>query len=130
MQFCKILTQSMHSEHFLIFYRKITKSSIFFNKNAHNIFVELFTPVIEMHKVNTNEVHVLHAKCKKNSSFYGSLASFIFYPMYVYGAIFNFLIIWVQLSFIVFPSCHELGPHMTHLCGWFHKILPRLRKII
>ena len=63
--FVKLLTQSMHSEHFLIFYQKITKSSIYFNENSHNIFVELFTPLIEMHKVNTNEVHVLHAKCKK-----------------------------------------------------------------
>ena len=33
-----------------------------------------------MHKVNTNKVHVLHAKCKIISSFYGSLASFNILP--------------------------------------------------
>ena len=60
-KFVKLLTQSMHSEHFLIFYRKITKSSIFFNENSLNIFVELFTPLIEMHNATANEVHVLHA---------------------------------------------------------------------
>ena len=59
--FVKVLIQSMHSEHFLIFYKKVQH---FFNENSHNIFVELFTPLIEIHKVNTNEVHVLHAKCK------------------------------------------------------------------
>ena len=46
----------MRSEHFLIFYRKKTKSSIFSNENSLNIFVELFTPLIEMHKVNANEM--------------------------------------------------------------------------
>ena len=61
--FVKFLTQSMHSEHFLIFFfSKKTKSSIFFNENSLNIFVELFTPLIERHKVNANEIHVLHAK--------------------------------------------------------------------
>ena len=49
--FVKLLTQSMHSEPFLIFYQKITKSSIFLKENSLNIFVELFTPSIEMHNV-------------------------------------------------------------------------------
>ena len=66
----------MHSEHFLIFLSKKTKPSIFSNENSLNIFVDLFTPLIEMHKVNANEIHVLHAKCPKFSSFYGSLESF------------------------------------------------------
>ena len=70
----------MHSEHFLIFYRKITKSSIFFNENSHNIFVELFTPLIEMHKVNTNEVHVLQAKCKKKIIFLWKFSKFYILP--------------------------------------------------
>ena len=78
--FVKFLTQSMHSEHFLIFLSKKTKSSIFFNENSLNIFVELFTPLIEMHKVNANKIHVLHAKCTKISSFYGSLESFNILP--------------------------------------------------
>ena len=72
--FVKFLTQSMHSEHFL-------QSSIFFNENSLNIFVELFTPLIEMHKVNANEIHVLHGKCTKISSFYGSLESFNILPL-------------------------------------------------
>ena len=50
--------------------------------------------------------------------------------LYVYGAIINFPIIWVQLSVLVFPSRHKLGPHMIYLCGWFRKILLKLRKII
>ena len=78
--FVKLLTQSMHSEFLLIFYRKIKKSSIFFNENSLNIFVELFTPLIEMQNVKANEVHVLHAKCTKISSFYGSLESFNILP--------------------------------------------------
>ena len=67
-------------EHFLIFLSKKTKSSIFSNENSLNIFVELFTPLIEMHKVNANEIHVLHAKCTKISSFYRSLESFNILP--------------------------------------------------
>ena len=70
----------MHSEHFLIFLWKKTKSGIFFNKNSLNIFVEPFTPLIEIHKVAANEIHVLHAKCTKFSSFYGSLESFNILP--------------------------------------------------
>ena len=77
--FVKFLTQSMHSEHFLIFFIE-KNSSIFFNENSLDIFVELFTPLIEMHKVNANEIHVLHAKCTKISSFYGSLESFNILP--------------------------------------------------
>ena len=78
--FVKFLTQSMHSEHFLIFYRKKLSPAFFFNENSLNTFVELFTPLIEMHKVNANEIHVLHAKCTKISSFYGSLESFNILP--------------------------------------------------
>ena len=70
----------MHSEHFLIFLSKKTKSSIFFNENSLNIFIELFTPLIEMHKVNANKTHVLRAKCTKISSFCGSLESFNILP--------------------------------------------------
>ena len=91
--FVIFFTQSMRSEHFPIFLSNKTKSSIFFNENSLNIFVELFTPLIEMHKVNANEIPVLHAKCTKISSFYGSLESFNIYSMYVYGAIINFPII-------------------------------------
>ena len=36
----KLLTQSMHSEHFLNFDRKITKSRFFFNGNSLYIFVK------------------------------------------------------------------------------------------
>ena len=78
--YVKILTQSMRSEHFLIFLSKKTKSNIFFYENSLNIFVELLTPLIEMHKVNANEINVLHAKCTKISSFYGSLESFNILP--------------------------------------------------
>ena len=59
--FVKLLTQNMRSEHLLIFYRKKTKSNSFLNENSLNIFVELYTPLIEMHKVYANEIHVLHA---------------------------------------------------------------------
>ena len=83
-----------------------------------------------MHKVNTYEVHVLHAKCKKNFIFLWKFSKFYILPHVCLLGNINFLIIWVQLSFIVFPSCNKLGTHMTYLCGWFHKILLKLRKII
>ena len=88
--FVKLLTQSMPSEKYLIFYRNKTKSSIFFNENSLNIFVEQFTSLIEMHKVNANEIHIFHAKCTKISSFYGRFEKFNILPhLYVYGAKIN-----------------------------------------
>ena len=66
---------------------------------------------------------------QKNSSFMKVLKVLIFYPMYVYGAIINFPIIFVQISDIVFPV-KILGLHMTYFYGWFRKILLKLRKSI
>ena len=80
MQFCKTFDSKYAFGAFSHFLSKNNEVQHFFNENSHNIFVELFTPLIEMQKVNTNEVHIVHAKCKIISSFYGSLASFNILP--------------------------------------------------